>query len=65
MQHSAGLWTVSAVSFNADVRFRAAAKACPDTAKIPPGPACHTNRHNCFYRAVRGGGLVTIAEPVE
>ena len=29
------------------------------------GPACHTNRPNCFYRAVRGGKLVTIAEPVE
>ena len=29
------------------------------------GPACHTNRRNCFYRAVRDGELVTIAEPVE
>ncbi len=29
------------------------------------GPACHTNRRSCFYRAVRDGGLVTIAEPVE
>ena len=29
------------------------------------GPACHTNRRNCFYRAVRDGVLVTIAEPVE
>ena len=29
------------------------------------GPACHTNRGNCFYRAVRDGVLVTIAEPVE
>jgi phosphoribosyl-AMP cyclohydrolase len=28
------------------------------------GPACHTNRPNCFYRAVRDGALVTIAEPV-
>ena len=28
------------------------------------GPACHTNRRNCFYRAVRDGKLVTIAEPV-
>ncbi len=28
------------------------------------GPACHTNRPNCFYRAVRDGVLVTIAEPV-
>ena len=27
------------------------------------GPACHTNRRNCFYRAVRDGDLVTIAEP--
>lgn len=26
------------------------------------GVACHTGRRNCFYRAVRGGGLVTIAE---
>jgi phosphoribosyl-AMP cyclohydrolase len=29
------------------------------------GPACHTNRRSCFYRAVRDGALVTIAEPVE
>lgn len=28
------------------------------------GPACHTNRRNCFYRAVRDGNLVTIADPV-
>ncbi len=28
------------------------------------GPACHTNRRSCFYRAVRGGKLETIAEPV-
>ena len=27
------------------------------------GPACHTNRRNCFYRAARDGELVTIAEP--
>ena len=27
------------------------------------GPACHTNRRDCFYRAVRDGELVTIAEP--
>lgn len=27
------------------------------------GPACHTNRRNCFYRALRGGKLVTIADP--
>lgn len=27
------------------------------------GVACHTGRHNCFYRAVRDGTLVTIAEP--
>ncbi len=26
------------------------------------GVACHTGRRNCFYRAVREGGLVTIAE---
>lgn len=29
------------------------------------GPACHTNRRNCFYRAVRSGVLVSIADPVE
>ena len=27
------------------------------------GPACHTNRHNCFFEAVRGGKLETIADP--
>jgi len=27
------------------------------------GPACHTNRRNCFYRAVRDGEIETIAEP--
>ncbi len=26
------------------------------------GVACHTGRRNCFYRAVRDGMLVTIAE---
>ncbi len=26
------------------------------------GVACHTGRRNCFYRAVREGSLVTIAE---
>ncbi len=26
------------------------------------GVACHTGRRNCFYRAVRDGELVTIAE---
>jgi len=29
------------------------------------GPACHTNRRSCFYRALRDGELVTIAEPLE
>ena len=28
------------------------------------GVACHTGRHNCFFRAIRGGELVEIA-PVE
>jgi len=27
------------------------------------GPACHTNRPNCFYRAVRDGQVVVISEP--
>lgn len=27
------------------------------------GPACHTNRRNCFFRAVRDGDVQTIAEP--
>jgi len=26
------------------------------------GVACHTGRHNCFFRAVRDGKLVTIAD---
>ena len=28
------------------------------------GVACHTGRRSCFYRAVRDGELVTIADPV-
>jgi phosphoribosyl-AMP cyclohydrolase len=24
------------------------------------GPACHTGSHNCFFRAVHGGGLVDL-----
>lgn len=28
------------------------------------GPACHTGRPNCFYRAVREGEVVTLSEPV-
>jgi len=27
------------------------------------GPACHTNRPNCFFRAVRDGEVVVISEP--
>jgi phosphoribosyl-AMP cyclohydrolase len=26
------------------------------------GVACHTGRRNCFFRALREGGLETIAE---
>lgn len=29
------------------------------------GPACHTNRPNCFYRALRDEGLVEISQPME
>ncbi len=29
------------------------------------GPACHTSRRSCFYRAWRDGGLAVIAEPLE
>lgn len=28
------------------------------------GVACHTGRRSCFFRAARGGTLVTIAEPL-
>ena len=28
------------------------------------GPACHTNRRSCFYRAVRDGGVEEIMRPV-
>jgi len=28
------------------------------------GVACHTGRRSCFFRAARGGALVTIAEPL-
>ncbi|WP_010138363.1 phosphoribosyl-AMP cyclohydrolase [Oceanicola sp. S124] len=28
------------------------------------GPACHTNRRNCFYTAVREGEEVVIADPM-
>jgi phosphoribosyl-AMP cyclohydrolase len=28
------------------------------------GVACHTGRRSCFFRAVRAGELVTIAEPL-
>lgn len=28
------------------------------------GVACHTGRRSCFFRAVRDGNLVTIAEPL-
>jgi len=28
------------------------------------GVACHTGRKSCFFRAVRDGDLVTIAEPL-
>ncbi len=28
------------------------------------GVACHTGRHNCFFRAPRRGGFATIAAPL-
>lgn len=28
------------------------------------GPACHTNRRSCFYRAMRDGGVEEIMRPV-
>ncbi|WP_022727639.1 phosphoribosyl-AMP cyclohydrolase [Fodinicurvata sediminis] len=28
------------------------------------GPACHTNRPNCFFHAVRDGAVQMISEPV-
>jgi phosphoribosyl-AMP cyclohydrolase len=28
------------------------------------GVACHTGRRSCFFRAARGGALVTTAEPL-
>lgn len=28
------------------------------------GPACHTNRPNCFYRAARPSGVETLTEPL-
>lgn len=27
------------------------------------GVACHTGRHNCFYRAIRGDAVVSLVEP--
>lgn len=27
------------------------------------GPACHTNRHSCFYTAIRDGAEVEIMKP--
>ncbi|TNF90037.1 MAG: phosphoribosyl-AMP cyclohydrolase, partial [Gammaproteobacteria bacterium] len=27
------------------------------------GPACHTNRANCFYLEVRGDGVMVISTP--
>ena len=29
------------------------------------GPACHTNRPNCFYYEVKGDEIVIISEPIE
>jgi phosphoribosyl-AMP cyclohydrolase len=29
------------------------------------GAACHTNRPNCFFYAVREGGVEMISNPVE
>lgn len=29
------------------------------------GPACHTNRPNCFFRAVRDGELAIVSEPID
>lgn len=29
------------------------------------GPACHTNRRSCFYRAVREGDVIELMDPME
>jgi phosphoribosyl-AMP cyclohydrolase len=29
------------------------------------GPACHTDRPNCFYNAIRGGAVEVISAPIE
>ena len=29
------------------------------------GPACHTNRRNCFYNAVRDGAVRVISAPLD
>ena len=29
------------------------------------GPACHTNRRNCFYQSVASDGLRIVADPVK
>ena len=29
------------------------------------GPACHTNRPNCFYNAVRDNEVTIISQPVD
>jgi len=29
------------------------------------GPACHTNRHSCFYTAVQDGEEVEVIQPVK
>lgn len=31
---------------------------------IQTGPACHTNRRSCFYRAVRNGDVVELMSPM-
>ncbi len=28
------------------------------------GPACHTGRQSCFYRAVRDGDIAELSEPI-
>ena len=28
------------------------------------GAACHTNRRSCFYRAVRGGEVIELMDPI-
>ncbi|MEQ8651111.1 MAG: phosphoribosyl-AMP cyclohydrolase [Kiloniellales bacterium] len=62
------LWRKGATSGHTQTLVEARLDCDGDTLLLlveQEGPACHTNRPNCFYRALKDEGLIEISQPRE